>query len=117
MKRTRLLRRSRINAVSTRRRKRSGKPGKLGIVRLYGPNLEALRRERYELDGHKCVDCKRWLRFESGYQDSMHMAHAGNKRMYGDVIGNVRSKCGDCHLVKEHNPKSVPPKPTKEEAA
>lgn len=84
--------------------------GKLGIVRLTGPDLEALRRQRYELDSRRCVTCKRWVRFERGEEDSMHMAHVQNKRMYGDTLANVRTKCGYCHLVLEHNPKSVPPK-------
>lgn len=84
--------------------------GKLGIVRVTGPDMEALRWDCYTRDEAKCVICRRWLRWERGSEDSMHMAHIGAKSMYGDVIGNVLSKCGYCHLVLEHNPKSVPPK-------
>jgi 5-methylcytosine-specific restriction endonuclease McrA len=88
------------------------KVGKLGIIRLSPKDRAALRLERYDLDKGKCVDCGRPLRRETGYWDSMHMAHiVGVGRGGSDVIGNVQSKCGECHLVKEHNPKSVPPKP------
>lgn len=112
-----IVRKTRPNPISAKRRKRSGQPGKLGIVRLYGPALTALRSECYDRDKGRCVDCGRYLIFESGYWNSMHMAHIGNKRMYGDTIENVLTKCDDCHLVKEHNPKSVPAKPKREEAA
>lgn len=84
--------------------------GKLGIVRLTGDDMEALRWECYRRDEAKCVICRRWLRFERDREDSMHMAHIRNKRMYGDVIDNVLTKCSYCHLVLEHNPKSVPSK-------
>jgi hypothetical protein len=120
VKRTPLKRKSRVNPVSKKRRQRSGKAGKLGIVRLYGTDLESLRRECFERDEYRCqhilklgrkkVKCLRVVRWEQGHEDSGHMAHIGNKRMYGDVISNVVAKCPNCHLVLEHNPKSVPPK-------
>lgn len=123
MKPTQLLRRTRINPISAKRRKRSGVPGKLGIVRLYGSALTALRLECFERDGYRCQHilqpddefrfprrCLKKVRWERGYSNSGHMAHKGNKAMYGDVIDNVETKCPDCHLVKEHNPKSVPSK-------
>lgn len=84
--------------------------GKLGIVRLTGDDLTDLRWACYERDYRHCVVCRRWLRFEAGEENSMHMAHVQNKRMYGDTLHNVRSKCAHCHLVLEHNPKSVPRK-------
>lgn len=84
--------------------------GKLGIVRLTGRDLELLRQDCYDRDDHCCVTCGRWVRFERGYEDSMHMAHVRGKRNNGDVLENVKTKCGHCHLVLEHNPKSVPPK-------
>lgn len=84
--------------------------GKVGIIRRTGEALTQLRWDCYYRDGQRCVTCKRWVRFESGEWDSMHMAHVRNKRMYGDTLDNVRTKCGECHLVLEHNPKSVPKK-------
>jgi 5-methylcytosine-specific restriction endonuclease McrA len=84
--------------------------GKLGIVRLTGKDLTKLRRQCYDRDGHNCVECGIWLRWDRGFKDSMHMAHIQNKRMYGDTLENVRSLCIDCHLVGDHNPKSVPKK-------
>jgi 5-methylcytosine-specific restriction endonuclease McrA len=95
--------------VGKKRRKRNGKPGKCGIVRLYGKNLEALRETCFERDRRRCVDCGRRLVLERGFVDSMQMAHVRTKRNNGDTLDNVRSKCGDCHH-REHNPKAVPPK-------
>lgn len=110
MKRYVPLRRSRINPINKRRRSRSGIPGKLGIVRLYGADLEALRRECFERDGYRCVPCGKAVIWEAGFWNSGHMAHRKNKRMYGDFIDNVDTKCIECHLVHEHNPRAVPPK-------
>ena len=128
MKRTPLKRKSRVNAVSEKRRQRSGKAGKLGIVRLYGDDVEPLRRECFERDEYRCqhvIDvgpperkCLRVVRWEEGYPDSGHMAHIGNKRMYGDVIDNVLTKCPRCHLELEHaGGKVVPPKTIEGELA
>jgi len=41
-----------------------------------------------------------------------HMAHITAKRIGGDHLGNVVVKHPYCHLVLEHNPKSVPRKVT-----
>jgi 5-methylcytosine-specific restriction endonuclease McrA len=83
---------------------RSGVPGKLGVIRLKGPALAALRRARFILDRWKCVDCGRPVSWASG-----HLSHLVSRGAGGsDVIENVRTKCGDCHLVGSHNPKSVP---------
>ena len=86
---------------------RSGVPGKLGRIRLKGEALAALRRECFTRDGWACVDCGVKVSWVSG-----HMAHIQSRGAGGsDVIGNVRTKCGDCHHA-EHNPKAVPPKAT-----
>jgi hypothetical protein len=84
--------------------------GKLGIVRLTGNDLGELRRQCYDRDKGRCVRCCRHLRYEAGYWDSMHMAHVKAKRNHGDTLENVQTKCLHCHLVQEHNPKSVPRK-------
>ncbi len=84
--------------------------GKLGIVRLTGKHMEELRRACYERDHQRCVNCFRWLRFERWHENSMHMAHVRTKRNNGDTLDNVVTKCWHCHLVLEHNPKSVPRK-------
>lgn len=85
--------------------------GKTGTIRLSGVNLTRLRDDCYFRDGGMCTKCGVWLRKERGYRDSMHMAHIQGRGAGGsDVIENVTSKCAHCHLVLEHNPKSVPPK-------
>lgn len=109
LKRYTPLKRSPIRPVSKKRRKRSGRPGKCGIVRLYGRDLEVLRETCFERDHRKCVDCGRPLVLARGFIDSMEMAHVRTKRNHGDTLDNVRSKCRDCHH-REHNPKAVPAK-------
>lgn len=110
------MKRSRPNPISKKRRARSGKPGKLGIVRLYGDDLQALRRECYVRDNGRCqweedgVKCNKHLPFEGMTDRRAHMAHIRNKRNHGDTLENVRILCPYHHLVSEHNPKSVPPK-------
>lgn len=97
-----------INKVSKARRARAGTPGKLGIVRLYGPAKGKLRRQCYDRDGECCVVCHKWLPFDGPLTVRMHMAHiVGLGRGGSDVIGNVNTKCYFCHSVEEHNPKSV----------
>lgn len=114
MKRSSPIRRyARLPRFSKRRRQRSGQPGKLGIVRLYGPALGALRDEVFDRDDDRCRKCGRWVRREAGYWDSGHMSHKQSKGASGsDAISNVEVLCLDCHLVQVHNPKSVPSKHT-----
>lgn len=83
---------------------RSGVPSKLGIIRLKGPALKALRRARWLLDRKRCTDCGRMVN-----EQSFELAHMIGRGAGGsDVIENVRTKCGfdGCHH-REHNPKSV----------
>lgn len=107
----------RPNPVSPKRKSRVGK---LGIERLAGPDVDVRRREIGERDGWVCEKCG--IQCNSDGQDSRpkgEWAHRGNKRMYGDGIGNGRILCGPvfgrvgCHQ-KEHNAggKPCPPKPT-----
>jgi 5-methylcytosine-specific restriction endonuclease McrA len=95
----------RLRPVSRARAARSGVAGKLGIIRLAGKPLKALRRARLALDGFRCVDCGDWLT-----EETMELAHRRGKRNYGDILENVSTKCHGCHH-REHNPKAVPPKP------
>ncbi len=62
-----------------------------------------VRTERYELDNQRCVDCGRWVRFERGFWDSMHLAHIVSKGRRGPfTVENTRTKCLECH-GREHN--------------
>lgn len=103
-----------VKKVSKARRKRSGKPGKLGIVRLYGPDLEKLREECYARDGGLCQICTVWLPLHGDVRVRAHMAHKKGKRNHGDLIKNVRILCYSDHIEKEHNaggkpvPRKVP---------
>ena len=93
-----------IPRVSKARRARSGVPGRLGIVRLWGADIEPLRDACFERDMGICLWCGKRLykqaRF-AGDPDAYDMAHCGSRRLYGDVITNVRSLCHSCHM-KEH---------------
>ena len=105
--------------MKVKRRARSGQPGKLGIIRLYGPDLEKLRDKCWERDRGICQKCGialyRDSRFD-GDPQAYHMAHIRNKRMYGDTLENVRALCGCCHTGDraEHNcgGKPLPRKPS-----
>jgi hypothetical protein len=100
-----------IRKVSKRRKARSGKPGKLGIVRLYGKDKTDLRRRCYEQDNERCVICRKWLPFDGPILARMHMAHIlGIGAGGSDTIGNVETRCAEHHLVDGHNPKPCPPK-------
>jgi 5-methylcytosine-specific restriction endonuclease McrA len=114
MKRTTLLRKT---AIRRARKPVERRVGKLGIVRLTGPALTALRQACFVRDGGKCVNCGQRVRDDvpDWAPNKYHMAHIGNKRMYGDVIENVKTLCGDCHTGNhaEHNcgGKPLPRKP------
>jgi 5-methylcytosine-specific restriction endonuclease McrA len=89
------------------------KTGKLGIVRCTGKDLAQLKLACKNRDGWTCVECGR--RVSDGVHEcNPHRAHAahivGLGRGGSDVISNLRTLCAICHLVNEHNPKSVPAK-------
>ena len=87
--------------------------GNLGIVRLTGADLAALRVSCFLRDGFRCQEC--WRRVHplapEWAPSRAHMAHVEGRGAGGsDELSNVRTLCGDCHMVGEHNPKSVPAK-------
>lgn len=113
--------------VSQKRKK--SRVGKLGIVRLAGADLEALRRQCFERDDYACRDCGRrvaWSEQEEQLVGSKwawsnafgfpvgQMAHIRTKRNNGDTLDNVRTLCPDCH-TKEHQygPSGKKPCPSK----
>jgi 5-methylcytosine-specific restriction endonuclease McrA len=106
-RKTPLKRKTRIRPVSLKRHKRSGKPGRTGIVRLYGKALTKLRRDCFDRDRFICVDCARTVAWDE--RDAREfdlpigeMSHVKNKRMYGDTLDNVVTRCRECHQ-KSHN--------------
>lgn len=96
-----------IRKVSKRRKTRSGKPGKLGIVRLYGKDLEALREACYMRDSGLCEVCRRWSPFHGDVMERAHMAHRQGKRNNGDTLENTRILC-PTHHAHEHNSNGKP---------
>jgi len=91
-----------------RRQRSKPRPG-----RLRGKDLEKLRKDCFKRDRHTCTDCGERV-FDGlweGHPRKAHMAHVvGRGRGGTDVLSNVATKCGTCHMVKEHNPKPCPPK-------
>ena len=109
------MKRTRLNPISKKRRLRSGIAGKLGITRLYGKDMEALRLAAYlRSQGFcemmavtgvgalaRCFAPVTWEGFE--------LAHIKAKRNGGDSMDNVLVACAPCHR-NSHNPKPCPPK-------
>ena len=110
-----MIRKTPLKRSSIRKRKyRKGEEtiGKTGRVRLRGKKLENLRRECFTRDESCCVweGCGKSLRWESGYSDSMHMAHIVSRGAGGsDVISNVRSLCPEHHFLEHAKGKSIEP--------
>ena len=95
----------RSGASAKRRRERSGWPGKLGIIRLYGDALRGLRLERWATDRGICQNCgiiTYWQPRFPGDPDAYDMAHIVSRGAGGsDTLENVRALCHACHM-KEH---------------
>lgn len=110
-----------LRKTPIRKRRSEPRPG-----RKTGKDRDDLRLQCFERDGYKCqhmvvvaVDwklgklykkCEASVTWESG-----HMAHIRNKRMWGDDISNVITKCARCHIGIEHSygPSGVKPCPPK----
>ena len=76
---------------------------KQNVIRLKGKALERLRRACYERDERCCRECGVPLIWESGYLNSMHMAHIIPKAKGGDVLDNVRTLCPKHHAIEHSN--------------
>ena len=61
-------------------------------------DIGARRLEVFERDAYTCVDCGTRVSWNSG-----HMAHGGNTKISRCFCPeNLKTKCFDCHMVKEH---------------
>lgn len=127
MKRTPITRYKRPNSISAKRRERSGVPGKLGIVRVYGAAMGKLRafvfdRDRYRCQGPFVLDadrnpvpmrtCLKPISLEYGEEHPRgHLVHLRAKRNNGDKPENLAAGCDTCHK-NSHNAggKPVPAK-------
>lgn len=77
--------------------------GKLGIIRVSGKDMTALRTTCFERDKGLCRECGVQVSDDvpEWHPRKYDMAHVRNKRMYGDHIDNVKTCCHSCHM-KEH---------------
>lgn len=93
-----------------RAKARKPRPG-----RLYGAELRKLREQCFDRDGGHCVDCGCIVLFNAPtiQSNAYHMAHVKAKRMGGDNLANVVTKCGDCHRKEHAGGKPVPKKGSK----
>jgi hypothetical protein len=75
--------------------------GKLGIVRLTGKDLQALRRARFEFDDYRCQcspNCGVAVTWESG-----DLAHIKSRGAGGsDTLDNTRTMLHEHHM-RSHN--------------
>jgi 5-methylcytosine-specific restriction endonuclease McrA len=96
----------RPGASARRRRERSGVPGRLGIVRLHGKALEALRRECWLRHNETCQVCGERVYYQARFDGdplAYDMAHIQSRGAGGsDVISNVRCLCHRDHML-EHS--------------
>lgn len=84
--------------------------GKLGIVRLKGKALAALRLHCGLRDGQRCVRCHTGVfdDLPDWHDQKYHMAHWPHSRGAGasDLPSAVQTNCGKCHR-KQHGGKEV----------
>ena len=114
------MKRTRIRPVSPKKKTRTGK---LGIVRLVGADLEALRRSCFERDRYICQECGAYVEWDDdplyegdgGRTPVGHMAHIRTKRNNGDTLDNVRTLCPKCHALEHAGGKPVPAKDRREQ--
>lgn len=83
-----------------------------GHDRLYGGDLAVRRRECFERDAWKCVDCGYRITWATPFHRKGEMDHEINKSKPGgcDCLHNVRTRCGrflnGCHDKKHgRNPR------------
>ena len=76
--------------------------GNLGIVRLTGEDLKALRLDVFTRDGFRCARCGQAVTWDSG--ELMHIVSRGSGG--SDTMDNTECGCSRCHR-EEHQPKVV----------
>ena len=87
--------------LSRSKRKPEVTVGKLGIVRLTGKAIGALRAQCFKRDGYACVECKQ----HGEFFNPLEMAHIKSRGAGGsDVLENVRTLCRQCHRAEHGNP-------------
>jgi 5-methylcytosine-specific restriction endonuclease McrA len=78
--------------------------GKLGIVRLTGPDLAKLRRDCWERDKGLCQNCGIPTLYNARFDGdpiAYDMAHIRSRGAGGsDVLENTQALCHSCHMKK-----------------
>lgn len=82
-----------------------------GRPKLTRKEGSAVRHAVWERCGGRCENCGIAMIEEAGSWSSMHAAHVISRGRGGEFSeSNLRGLCIACHLVGQHNPKSVPAK-------
>jgi len=73
-----------------------------------GPGYTAFRIAVHDAYRGRCADCGRAAPLmDNGEFDPFscgHVAHTIRRKKGGDVMSNVKWKCYECHIIKEHGP-------------
>ena len=73
------------------------------VTLLTGKKFQKFREEIYNRDNESCQNCGRWvpLHAETVFEIA-HLTHIIPRKRGGDVPENVKIKCFNCHILKEH---------------
>lgn len=85
-------------------RRKKPRPG-----RLDADGMARLRAQVFERDNATCKRCGRRVFYAvlQERDDSFHLAHRRNKRMWGDTLENTQCECGSCHRTYHRNGPSM----------
>lgn len=65
---------------------------------LAGLDVARRRKQVFERDEYRCWDCGAHVTWGQG-----HMAHGGNTKVSRcDCMENLKTKCLNCHMIREH---------------
>ena len=76
-------------------------------IQVKGRDWEKLRKEAWERQKGRCLDCKKWVPLHgTSVFDTAHLCHIKSKGSGGnDTPDNLSGmKCYQCHINGEHGP-------------
>jgi 5-methylcytosine-specific restriction protein A len=70
--------------------KRKAKKKARYAAHLRSPSFRALRKQAFERDGYRCVDC--------GGSEKLEADHRTYARVPNELLEDLETRCKDCHL-------------------